>query len=236
MVEHKNMMEQINSFILRLKTLYSQQGRTGKILFPSLFLLASCCLCSLLISLFSSGLRNSPNPVPSPVVLPSVGVAATPTALFSFASLTPFSVPTLPPSTALPTLTPPPTETATSTQTVPTATGTPLPTVTATQPPPTVPSTGSIRIVAVDKANEYVELQNVGNAPIDLTGWKLVSETGSQSCTLRGVLQPNEVLRVWARKGDPGLSCGFSFNIWNDNQADPAVLYNSQGEEISRFP
>ena len=234
MIEHKNMMEQINSFILRLKTLYSQQGQVGKILLPGLFLLVFCCLCSVLVSVLRP--RNSPNPVPSPVVLPSVGVAATPTALFSFASLTPFSVPTLPPSTALPTLTPLPTETPTSTQTVPTATGTSLPTVTATQPPVTVPSTGSVRIATMDKAMEYVELQNVGNAPVDLTGWKLVSETGSQSCTLRGVLQPNEVLRVWARKGDPGLSCGFSFNIWNDNQADPAVLYNAQGEEISRFP
>jgi Lamin Tail Domain len=229
------MMEQINSFILRLKTLYSQQGRTGKILLPSLVLLASCCLCSLSISLFSSGLRNSPI-TPGPNVLPSVGIAATPTALFNFdfATFTPF--PTLPPSTALPTLTPLPTETPTSTQTVPTATGTPLPTMTATQPPATVPITGSVRIVTMDKAMEYVELQNVGNAPVDLTGWKLVSETGSQSCTLRGVLQPNEVLRVWARKGDPGLSCGFSFNIWNDSQADPAVLYNAQGEEVSRFP
>ena len=229
------MMEQINSFILRLKTLYSQQGRTGKILLPSLVLLASCCLCSLSISLFSSGLRNSPI-TPGPNVLPSVGIAATPTALFNFdfATFTPF--PTLPPSTALPTLTPLPTETPTSTQTVPTATGTPLPTMTATQPPATVSITGSVRIVTMDKAMEYVELQNVGNAPVDLTGWKLVSETGSQSCTLRGVLQPNEVLRVWARKGDPGLSCGFSFNIWNDSQADPAVLYNAQGEEVSRFP
>lgn len=234
MVEHKNMMEQINSFILRLKTLYSQQGRTGKILFPSLFLLVFCCLCSVLVSVLRP--LNSPNPVPSPVVLPSAGVAATPTALFSFASLTPFSVPTLPPSTALPTLTPPPTESPTSTQIVPTATGTPLPTVTNPPPPATVPSTGSVRIATMDKAMEYVELQNVGNAPVDLTGWKLVSETGNQSCTLRGVLLPNDVLRVWARKGDPGLSCGFSFNIWNDNQADPAVLYNVQGEEVSRFP
>ena len=83
---------------------------------------------------------------------------------------------------------------------------------------------------------EYVDLQNVGNAPVDLRGWRLVSETGSQACMLSGILQTNEVLRVWARKGDSGFSCGYSFNIWNDNQSDPAVLYNVQGEEVSRSP
>jgi hypothetical protein len=91
-------------------------------------------------------------------------------------------------------------------------------------------------IAAVNKIMEYVDLQNVGNAAVDLQGWKLVSETGTQSCALSGVLQPNAVLRVWARKGDSGLSCGFSFNIWNDSQSDPAVLYNAQGEVVNRSP
>jgi lamin tail-like protein len=88
----------------------------------------------------------------------------------------------------------------------------------------------------VDKPLEYVDIQNLSNAPVDLQGWRLVSETGNQSCALRGVLQPNEVLRVWARRGTPGLSCRFPINIWNDNQADPAVLYNAQGQEVSRVP
>jgi len=53
---------------------------------------------------------------------------------------------------------------------------------------------------------------------------------------LNGVLQPGEVLRVWARRGDTGLNCGYDFNIWNDERADPAVLYDPQGKEISRYP
>jgi hypothetical protein len=117
---------------------------------------------------------------------------------------------------------------------LPTATGISLPTV--TNPPTTATSGGSVLILTVDKPMEYVDIQNLSNVPVDLRGWRLVSETGDQSCTLRGVLQPNEVLRVWAREGTPGRSCGFSINIWNDNQADPAVLYNPQGEEISRSP
>jgi hypothetical protein len=88
----------------------------------------------------------------------------------------------------------------------------------------------------VDKPAEFVEIQNLSNAEVNLRGWRLVSETGNQSCTLRGTLQPNEVLRVWARRGDPGLDCGFPINIWNDNASDPAVLYDPQGEEVSRFP
>jgi hypothetical protein len=91
-------------------------------------------------------------------------------------------------------------------------------------------------IVAVDKPREYVEIQNRTNVVVNLGGWRLVSETGSQSCPLRGTLEPNAVLRIWARRGEPGFDCRFAFNIWNDNTPDPAVLYNSQGEEVSRFP
>lgn len=236
----ENITKQINSFLSALKTTYSQQGQVGKILLPGLFLLVFCCLCSVLIGVFRP--RNASNPVPSPIVLPSVGVVATPTALFSFASLTPFSVPTLPSSTPLPTLTPPPTGTQTPTQLLPTVTASSIPTDTATAIPTAIPATAtatsgsSVLIVAVNKPREYVDIQNVSTAPVDLSGWKLVSELGNQSCTLRGTLQPNEVLRIWARRGNPGFDCGFSIFIWKDNQADPAVLYNAQGEEVNRYP
>ena len=243
MSEQKNMMERINSFLSELKTAFNQQGWIGKILFPSLILLVSCLLCSILLGLFQWGTRNSSSAVPSQIVLPSVGIGSTPTALFSFGSGTFTPFPTFPAPSALPTLTGLPTTTATFTQTPPAATGTPFPTVTIplptatiTLPTVTAQSGGSVTITALNKAMEYVDLQNLSNAPVDLRGWKLVSETGNQSCRLRGVLQPNEVLRVWARTGDPGFSCKFPINIWNDNQSDPAVLYNSQGEEVSKFP
>jgi hypothetical protein len=236
-----NIVEQINSFVSALKRIYSQQGQIGKILIPGLFLLGFCCLCSILSSLLP--FRNSPDPVPSSNVLPSQEIGATPTALFNFGTVTFAPFPTFPTPTSFPTLTVLPTETQTPTElsptaSLPTATGTLLPTVlpTVTSPPATATNSGTVLIITVNKPTEYVDIQNFNNAPVDLSGWRLVSETGNQSCPLRGVLQPNEVLRVWARKGDPGLSCGFSFNIWNDNQADPAVLYNAQGEEISRSP
>jgi len=232
------MMEPIKSFLSALKKTYNQQGQTGKIILPAMVLLILCCLCSALASLTRP--RSSPNPAASPIVLPSQGIVATPTALFNFGTVTFAPFPTFPSSTPLPTLTASVTGVPTSTPEIPTETGTtvPLPTLTASEtlPTPTIVIVGSVQIATVDKAKEFVDVQNGSNVPVDLSGWRLVSETGNQSCTLRGVLQPNETLRVWSGKGDSGLSCEFRFNIWNDNQSDPAVLYDAQGQEISRFP
>lgn len=240
----ENITKQLSSFISALKAIYDQPGQTGAKLVPVLFLLVICCLCSVSISLLRP--RNSPSVTSSPNIFPTQATAGpTPTPLFNFggATFTPF--PTIPGPSPFPTFTPRPTESPTATQivpsatlttvpTVPTATNTPVPT--NTNPPATPTSGGSVRIIAVDKPTEYVDIQNFSNAEVNLRGWRLVSETGNQSCTLRGTLQPNEVLRVWARRGSPGHDCGFPINIWNDNTADPAVLYNPQGEEVSRFP
>jgi len=132
----------------------------------------------------------------------------------------------------------------------PTATGTdvPLPTglptrsfetATVVRLPATLsPATGGILVLitAVDKQLEYVDIQNAGNPPVNLRGWVLVSETGNQACKLRGILEPKQVLRIWAAKGQVGLSCEFKNPIWLDQELDPAVLYNAKGEEVSRFP
>ena len=132
----------------------------------------------------------------------------------------------------------------------PTATGTdvPLPTglptrsfetATVVRLPATLsPATAGILVLitAVDKQLEYVDIQNAGNPPVNLRGWVLVSETGNQACKLRGILEPKQVLRIWAAKGQVGLSCEFKNPIWLDQELDPAVLYNAKGEEVSRFP
>jgi hypothetical protein len=44
------------------------------------------------------------------------------------------------------------------------------------------------------------------------------------------------LLPAGRRTGISGFSCGYLINIWNDNQADLAVLYDSQGKEVSRYP
>jgi Lamin Tail Domain len=233
-------MRQVNVFLDELRKAYLQQGQLGRILLPGSFLLVFCCLC---VSLsFSLRSRNSSNPLPGPVLLPTEGTEATPTALFGsdFLTFTPFPTSTFFVPTAFPTFTPSPTGTQTPTQIIPTATITPVPTNTPTltpsQVPPTATSARSVEIINVDKAAEYVEIQNFTQAPVDLRGWRLVSEVGNESCALRGTLNPNEVLRIWSRRGDPGFDCRLGRGIWSDNQADPAVLYNPQGEEVSRYP
>jgi micrococcal nuclease len=97
------------------------------------------------------------------------------------------------------------------------------------------PSGGSLEIVAVNKQAEYVDIKNGSSSPVDLTGWILVSEKGSQTCGLGGSIQPGQTLRVWAASGE-GFSCNFGKNIWNNSEPDPAVLYNPQHAEISRYP
>ena len=97
------------------------------------------------------------------------------------------------------------------------------------------PSASQVIIVAVEKREEYVDLQNIGEADVDLTGWNLVSEKGHQECHLAGLIKAGETLRVWAGISQQGgYSCGYSSPIWNNSQPDPAVLYNPQGVEVSR--
>ena len=103
----------------------------------------------------------------------------------------------------------------------------------ATQTPD--PLSSQVTIVSVDKKVEYVDIQNMSSADVDLAGWNLVSERGHQECYLSGILQAGEMLRIWSgsAQGD-GFSCGYSKPIWNNSEPDAAVLYNALGVELSR--
>lgn len=95
-----------------------------------------------------------------------------------------------------------------------------------------------IAIVEVNDVDEYVVLQNLGDEPQDLAGWRLVSELNQEECELQGILGPGETLRVWALLADQnqaGFNCGFTQNIWSNAEPDPAVLYNSVGLEVARL-
>lgn len=91
-------------------------------------------------------------------------------------------------------------------------------------------------ISGMDKQLEYVDIQNVSHANVIINGWTLVSEVGNQICPLKGTLKPKQVLRIWAATGQVGISCGFHNPIWLDQELDPAVLYNANGEEMDRYP
>jgi endonuclease YncB( thermonuclease family) len=105
----------------------------------------------------------------------------------------------------------------------------------AASPAPAPASGAGLVIVAVNKRDEYVDIRNNGAAAVDLGGWVLHSEKGSQDCALRGRIAPGETLRVYAMTGDGGFNCGFDSNIWNNSEPDAAVLWSPEGAEVSRY-
>ncbi len=133
---------------------------------------------------------------------------------------------------------PAPTPQPTPTPAPPTATLAPP----ADTPEPTAPPAlagPDIHIAAVDKQAEFVDIRNSGDQPQDLNGWVLVSERGDQACTLGGVINPGEVLRIWAMAEDAGkggYNCGFGSNIWNNSKSDPAALYDAAGQLVDKYP
>ena len=89
------------------------------------------------------------------------------------------------------------------------------------------------------ESDEYVAIKNLGDTPQDLAGWVLkdISE-GYPSFTFPSyVLAPGQSIRVYTNEIHPEYG-GFSFDygkaIWNNTEPDTAVLYNAQGQEVSR--
>ena len=105
----------------------------------------------------------------------------------------------------------------------------------ALQPTQPVMAGSAIVIVGVNKVDEYVDIANDSASAIEITDWTLVSERGDQRCKLAGTIASGQTLRIWAGSG-PGYSCNLPGNIWNNSESDPAVLYNTQGIEVSRYP
>lgn len=158
----------------------------------------------------------------SPPVRAATAIAATVAATQPVTLPTHTAAPTLPPSTAVPTIVPP------------TAAPTALPQPTT----PLVAAPGDLQIIGVDKRAEVVTIRNNGAAEINLAGWTLRSEKGSQDCALGGVIGPGQTLEIWAMSEDAGrggFNCGFGTNIWNNSEPDPAVLINPSGQEVSRW-
>ena len=220
-----------------MKESFWQNSTVGRIL---IFVIVICLSCTCITSV---GAILRPSRKPQPIATPAIHIT-TEFRTFTPAPMNTITLPTqadeptithtptkiLPSATSKPTKIQP-TDTRMPTKIPPTSTSKPSPTVTKTATPTT-----SIIFVIVNKLGEYVDIKNTGNAPIDLRGWRLVSETGNESCLLGGMIQPDQVLRIWAGTRTPGYSCGFPSNIWNNAELDPAVLYNLHGQEVSRYP
>jgi micrococcal nuclease len=125
-------------------------------------------------------------------------------------------------------------------------TPTPVPTST---PAPTSPPVGqsNVKITYIyydgqvyrTEADEYVEITNLGGAPQNLAGWRLVDiSEGYPSFTFPPcVLQPGASVRVYTNQIHPewgGFSFGFGKAVWNNKDPDVAALYDAAGNEVSR--
>jgi competence protein ComEC len=89
------------------------------------------------------------------------------------------------------------------------------------------------------ESDEYVEITNLGSEPQDLTGWVLkdISE-GYPSFTFPSyILASGQSVRVYTDEIHPeygGFSFGSTEAVWNNSSPDTAVLYNAEGDEVSR--
>ena len=181
-----------------------------------------------------------PVPIPSSTALP-LPTQATPTPAAT-ATVTPAPTPTeVTTSIPTPTLTP-----------EATATLLPIPTPTAPlapTPTPTVAATMSqVVIQTVNLETEVVTIANLGSASQNMTGWMLVSEVGGQAFRFpggytlapgatvlvtsgpTGNLAPPAVLQWLKSDGTPSKAY-----VWN-NDGDPAILMDADGNTVSRFP
>lgn len=90
----------------------------------------------------------------------------------------------------------------------------------------------------VDLRVESVTIKNNSTDSVDLAGWTLLSERGEQSFLFpdNTVLPPGGYVTVVSGPdaiAADGVLIWTDKNIWN-NDGDPAVLFNTQGIEVSR--
>lgn len=94
-------------------------------------------------------------------------------------------------------------------------------------------------IVPQVESDEYVEISNLGTEPVNLQGWKLIDidEGYPELIFPYYILNPGQSIRVYTNEIHPeygGFSFGQGTAVWNNSDPDTAVLYNAQGDEMSR--
>ncbi|MEE9324046.1 MAG: lamin tail domain-containing protein [Dehalococcoidia bacterium] len=117
---------------------------------------------------------------------------------------------------------------------IPTPTPTPVPT-----PSPTPVPLGTVIIENIDLQEEIVVIANLGDSPIELTGWRLVSEVGNQDFVFpEFTLGPSQRVEITsgpnAQDDPPGKLHWTGRYIWN-NEGDSGALYDASERLMSRF-
>ena len=116
------------------------------------------------------------------------------------------------------------------------------------QPPPPPPSGSSkvvIRCIFYDgkvyrtESDEYVEIENQGQASQNMQGWVLkdISDGYPSFKFPYYILKPGQRIRVYTNEYHPEWG-GFSFNygkaIWNNKDPDTAALFDNHGRKVSQ--
>ena len=113
------------------------------------------------------------------------------------------------------------------------------------EPTPPPPS-GNVQIIDIyydgaeptHEGDECAVIQNVGDSPVDIGGWRLnAGDVGQDFYFPAFTMQPNQVCRVYTDEYHPEW-CGFNFGsdsaLWA-NAGDCGYLYNSSGVLVSRY-
>lgn len=195
-----------------------------------------------------ASLPDTPPPTPTATPRPTATHSPEPTPTWTPA---PTPMPTqapAPTATLIPEPMPPPTP-------VPTATPLPLPQPTATPTPvpptpvptPTMAPSGTLLVIeciffdgAVPRSedDEYVQIANLGNEPVDITGWRLtdISDDTPTFIFPQFNVQPAQRVRVYTNEVHPQWG-GFSFErrrpIWHNDEPDTAGLFDPAGKQVS---
>ncbi|MCM3784958.1 stalk domain-containing protein [Neobacillus mesonae] len=101
-------------------------------------------------------------------------------------------------------------------------------------------TTGKLVIEKVDYANEIVTIKNKDSKTINLTGWKLVSVKGNQVYNFPDgyTLAPGKTVYVTSGKNAKeaaGYLKWTTANVHNNDENDPAKLYDMNGKLISSY-
>ncbi|MDP9275637.1 MAG: S8 family serine peptidase [Chloroflexota bacterium] len=90
--------------------------------------------------------------------------------------------------------------------------------------------------VSASEPDEYVEFQNQGTVPQDMSGWRITSVRGAQTYVFSGLtMQPGQICRLYTNELHPewcGLSWGKATAQWN-NAGDRANLLDASGKVVS---
>lgn len=95
-----------------------------------------------------------------------------------------------------------------------------------------------IKIIALDKVQEYIIIKNISPIAINLKGWRIVSVKGHQTYIFGDfTLDANSTAKVGdiTRNQDIDLVWFENDYIWNNRESDPAEIYNSDFQLVDRF-